>query len=143
MTFWAKAGDSQFEQRVSALEERTRKAEAASEKLSERLQSLEDDPLPKQFDQDEAASTVDRLLGIAKPEMNDDVEALLWAHTLRRLGILSRTEYARRKKQLLARGILPATPATTSPQDGTPKDNEAAADAPSSAPTTRSRQVDE
>lgn len=106
-------------------EERASKAEAANEKLAERLANVEaaEDPLPDRFEEAKAAGIVDRLLGISKIEMSDDVEALLWAHAMRRLGVLSGKEYERRKKRLLARDIPPAssssTPSTGDEKDGT------------------------
>ncbi|MDP8927154.1 MAG: hypothetical protein M3O70_00865 [Actinomycetota bacterium] len=110
-----------LKKRVAALEDRAKDAaaaiaavqqlasqyEAENKELSELLarSKAAQDPLPDEFDKGRAASTVNRLLGIAEFEMSDDVEALLWTYALRRLGVLSGDEYERRKKRLLARDI--------------------------------------
>ena len=88
-------------------EQRASEAEATVKELSMRLANVEaaEDPLPDEFNDAEAANIVDRLLGISKIDMSDDVEALLWAHAMRRLGVLTFREYERRKKRLLARDI--------------------------------------
>lgn len=116
---------TELEERISALEKRATRAESEDVRLSRRLVALEEDALPSPLDPDEAARTINLLLGTSRVEMNKDVEALLWTHVLRGLGVLSRKEYQRRKKRLLSRDAPPSAPVTT-PSGDNEKQDEAA-----------------
>lgn len=107
-------GDRRWEkavhlQRIEELEKQAEESAACIKKLSERLQKAESDlkSSPPLLDTADAATAVNRLLGIASPPMSDDVAGLLWAHALRRLGVLTPAEYVTLKKRILARALEP------------------------------------